>query len=310
VGPAFLFEAARLGKRHGFCGECRFNGQLPRDRGLATSYGMILDFAFIGKVSRRNLAHDEKALVTIYKKKRLDRLLVESGLAPTRSRAADLVRRGCVQVEGVRAAKPGALVAGDAALSVEPGAALYVSRGGLKLAAALDGFGLDPAGRIALDIGASTGGFTEVLLARGASRVYAVDVGRDQLHESLRTDPRVVVLEGTDARKLKANLVDGPVSAIVADVSFISLTQALPVPLSLAAPGAWLVALVKPQFEAGRASVGKGGIVRDAKDRERAVARVRAFIEDEGWVVLGVMSSPILGGSGNQEFLIAARYSG
>jgi 23S rRNA (cytidine1920-2'-O)/16S rRNA (cytidine1409-2'-O)-methyltransferase len=269
---------------------------------------MISDFAFIGKVGRRNLAHDEKALVTIYKKMRLDRLLVESGLAPTRSRAADLVRRGCVQVGGVLAAKPGALIAGDAALSLEPGAALYVSRGGLKLAAALDDFGLDLAGRVALDIGASTGGFTEVLLERGAGRVYAVDVGRDQLHENLRSDPRVVVLEGTDARKLEANLVDEPVSAIVADVSFISLTQALPPALSLAAPGAWLGALVKPQFEVGRASVGKGGIVRDAKDRERAVARVGEFLEDAGWRVAGVMPSPILGGSGNQEFLIAARY--
>ena len=147
-----------------------------------------------------------------------------------------------------------------------------------------------------------------MLLEQGASRVYAVDVGRDQLHESLRTDSRVVVLEGTDARKLEANLVKEPVSAIVADVSFISLTQALPVPLSLAAPGAWLVALVKPQFEAGRAAVGKGGIVRDAKDRERAVARVREFLEDAGWRVAGVMPSPILGGSGNQEFLIGARY--
>lgn len=273
----------------------------------SAGYGMILDFAFIGKVGRRNLADDEKALVTIHKKMRLDHLLVESGLAPTRSRAADLVRRGCVQVEGVLAAKPGALVAGDAALSLEPGAALYVSRGGLKLAAALDGFGLDSAGRIALDIGASTGGFTEVLLERGAVRVYAVDVGRDQLHESLRTDPRVVVLERTDARKLEANLVKEPVSAIVADVSFISLTQALPVPLSLAGPGAWLVAVVKPQFEAGREAVGKGGIVRDAKDWEWAVARVRAFVQDAGWRVAGVMPSPILGGSGNQEFLIAAR---
>lgn len=243
----------------------------------------------------------------IYKKKRLDQMLVEGGLAPTRSRAADLIRRGEVSVAGVAVLKPGALVAPDAPLAVRPGASPYVSRAGLKLEAALDAFGLEAAGRTILDIGASTGGFTHVLLARGAARVFAVDVGRGQLHADIRADPRVVALEATDARRLDRALIGEEVTAIVADVSFISLTQALPAALGLAAPGAWLVALVKPQFEAGREAVGKGGIVREAADREKAVARVRAFIAGEpGWTVIGEIASPIRGGSGNEEILIGA----
>ena len=243
----------------------------------------------------------------IYKKKRLDLLLVESGLAPTRSRAADLVRQGAVSVAGVKALKPGILVPPEAPLTVAPGAQPYVSRGGLKLEAALDAFGFEAKGRTALDIGASTGGFTDLLLARGAALVYAVDVGRDQLHAKLRGDPRVVSLEATDARSLDAGLVPEKVTAIVADVSFISLTQALPAALGLAAPGAWLIALVKPQFEAGREAVGKGGIVRDAAHRRAAVERVRAFIEAlPRWTVTHEMASPILGRDGNEEFLIGA----
>jgi 23S rRNA (cytidine1920-2'-O)/16S rRNA (cytidine1409-2'-O)-methyltransferase len=243
-----------------------------------------------------------------YKKKRIDRLLVEVGLAATRARAADLVRRGCVTVAGEAVCKPGTLVADDAALTVTPGAGDYVSRGALKLFAALRSFGLSPHGAVALDVGASTGGFTEVLLAEGAAKVYAVDVGREQLHERLRTDPRVMPLEATDARKIDATIIPESVTAIVADVSFISLTQVLPAALKCAAPGAWLVALVKPQFEAGREAVGKGGVVRDEKDRARAVARVRDFLEGQGWRVLGVIPSPIAGGSGNVEFLIGARH--
>ena len=244
-----------------------------------------------------------------YKKTRLDTLLVDCGLAATRARAADLVRRGAVRVGGVVAAKPGQLVARDAVLAVSPGAATYVSRGGLKLEAALDAFGLDAAGKVALDIGASTGGFTDVLLGRGAAKVYAVDVGRGQLHEKLRADPRVVPLEATDARTLDRSVVPEPVSAIVADVSFISVTLVLPTALALAAPGAWLVALVKPQFEAGREAVGKGGVVRKEEDRQRAAARVRDFVASQpGWTLLGVMPSPIEGGSGNREFLLAARH--
>jgi 23S rRNA (cytidine1920-2'-O)/16S rRNA (cytidine1409-2'-O)-methyltransferase len=243
-----------------------------------------------------------------YKKKRIDRRLVEMGLVPTRARAADLIRRGCVTLAGEPVAKPGALVADDAVLALAPGAGSHVSRGGLKLEAALEAFGLDPQGRVAVDVGASTGGFTEVLLARGAAKVYAVDVGRDQLHESLRADPRVVSLEATDARALDVEAIPEPVGVIVADVSFISVTQALPAALKRAAPEAWLVVLVKPQFEAGREAVGKGGIVRDEQDRARSVTRVREFLISEGWTVLGVVQSPIEGGSGNVEFLIGARH--
>jgi 23S rRNA (cytidine1920-2'-O)/16S rRNA (cytidine1409-2'-O)-methyltransferase len=246
----------------------------------------------------------------IYKKMRLDRILVDRGLAATRSRAADLIRLGAVRVEGMPALKPGALLDPGASLTVEADASPFVSRGGLKLAAALDAFRLDPKGLVVLDIGASTGGFTVVLLERGASRVFAVDVGRDQLHAKLREDPRVMVQEGTDARALDAEVIDGPVGAIVADVSFISLTKALPAALKLAAPGAWLVALVKPQFEVGREWVGKGGIVRDAAARARAVAEVRAFIDaTPGWKVFAEIPSPIAGGSGNEEVLIGANHA-
>ena len=244
----------------------------------------------------------------IYKKTRLDQLLVESGLAPTRSRAADLIRRGLVSVAGVTALKPGAQVAPDAELRLSPVASRYVSRGGEKLEAALDAFGFDPNCTIALDVGASTGGFSDVLISRGAAKIYAVDVGTGQLHAKLRVNPRVVALEGTDARALDRRVIGEAVTAIVADVSFISLTLVLPAALKLAAPGAWLVALVKPQFEAGRAAIGKGGIVRAAADRKKAVDRVRGCIEDAGWTVVGEIASPILGGGGNEEFLIGARH--
>ena len=251
-----------------------------------------------------------KSANEIYKKMRLDRLLVERGLAPTRSRAADLVRLGAVTVAGAPASKPGMLLATDTELSVVPGASPYVSRGGLKLAAALDAFDLSPEGRIALDLGASTGGFTEVLLERGAARVYAVDVGRGQLHPQLRGDPRVSILEETDARRLDAGTIPEPVGAIVADLSFISLIKALSPALGLAAPGAWLVALVKPQFEAGREAVGSGGIVRDELVRAEAVARVREFVAGvAGWEMIGETPSPIQGADGNIEFLLAALLS-
>jgi 23S rRNA (cytidine1920-2'-O)/16S rRNA (cytidine1409-2'-O)-methyltransferase len=247
--------------------------------------------------------------MAIYKKKRLDRILVERGLAETRSRAADLIRLGAVTVDGKKAGKPGMLLLPDAELTVAADASPFVSRGGLKLAAALDAFGLDPKGLVVLDIGASTGGFTDVLLARGAAKVFAVDVGRGQLHDRLRQDARVVPLEGTDARRLDTSIVTELPGAIVADLSFISLTKALLPTLQLAAPGAWLVALVKPQFEMGPEAVGKGGIVRDAAARARAVTEVRAFIEAQpGWRVFAEMPSPIPGGSGNEEFLIGASY--
>ena len=241
---------------------------------------------------------------------RLDRILVARGLVETRSRARDLIVRGQVSVDGRAVTKPGALVTETAALALaEP--ADYVSRGALKLEAALDAFGLDAAQRVCLDVGASTGGFTEVLLARGAGKVYAVDVGRDQLHGRIRADQRVVSLEGLDARELSLAHVPQPVSAIVADVSFISLEKVLPSALALAAMGAWLVVLVKPQFEAGREAIGKGGIVRDQAVRDQQAAKIAAWLGGQpGWRVIGSMASPIEGGSGNQEFLVGARFDG
>jgi len=241
-------------------------------------------------------------------RKRLDRVLVERGLVATRSRAHDLIGRGCVLVDGTVVSKPGLEVHAQAEISLADNVQAYVSRGAVKLSSALAHFGFDAKGVAALDIGASTGGFTQVLLQAGARRVYAVDVGRGQLDPTLRQDPRVVSLEGRDARSLTKAEVPEAVGAIVADVSFISLTKALPVPLSFAAPGAWAVALIKPQFEAGREAVGKGGIVREAADRERAVGIVRDWIERQpGWSVADVIESPLLGGSGNREFLIGAR---
>lgn len=241
---------------------------------------------------------------------RLDQLLAERGLAATRSRARDLILRGLVRVDGAVAAKPAASVDPDAQIEVAPGHD-YVSRSAEKLVAALEAFGFACAGRRAIDLGASTGGFTEVLLARGAARVFAVDVGRGQLHQSLRDDPRVVALEGLDARALTAARIPDPIDAIVADVSFVSLTKVLPVPLTLAAPGAWLAALIKPQFEAGPGHVGKGGIVRDAAARARAIAEVDAWLAaQQGWRVIGTCPSPIAGGDGNLETLIGAQFDG
>lgn len=234
--------------------------------------------------------------------------MTERGLAATRSRARDLIRLGAVTVDGAIARKAGALVAADAPIQVDQAVSPYVSRGGVKLAAALDAFAFDPAGRVALDLGASTGGFTDVLLQRGARRVYAVDVGHDQLASSLAADSRVVSLERTNARDLDERLIPEPIEAQVADVSFISLTLALPAGLALTVPGAWLVALVKPQFELGPDDIGKGGILRDAAARERALTKVRDWITNQpGWHVTGTLPSPIQGSDGNEEFLIGAR---
>lgn len=245
-------------------------------------------------------------------RKRLDDALVARGLAPTRSRARDFILRGMVQVGGIVAKKPAMLVGPDDPLDMAPHAGMhYVSRGALKLAAALDAFGFDPAGRIALDAGASTGGFTQVLLERGACRVHAVDVGHGQFHATLQTHPGVVLHERTDVRTLNAICLDHPVTAIVADVSFISLTKVLPTLVELAAPGAWLVALVKPQFEVGADAVGKGGIVKDEAARMRAVEKIATFISERpGWTVAGIIPSPIAGGSGNVEFLLGASFDG
>jgi 23S rRNA (cytidine1920-2'-O)/16S rRNA (cytidine1409-2'-O)-methyltransferase len=234
-------------------------------------------------------------------KSRLDLLLVARGLAATRERAQALVMAGEVLVDGLPAAKPGMSVAADAALVVR--AALpYVSRGGVKLAHGLDAFGLDVAGRVALDVGASTGGFTDCLLQRGAARVYAVDVGYGQLDWKLRQDPRVVVLEKTNIRYL-ASLPERP-NLAVADASFISLRLVLPAIWRLTATQTDAVALVKPQFEAGRGQVGKGGVVRDPAVRQAVVDDLAAWAAANGWQVGGVVASPITGPAGNVEFLM------
>jgi 23S rRNA (cytidine1920-2'-O)/16S rRNA (cytidine1409-2'-O)-methyltransferase len=243
---------------------------------------------------------------------RLDLALVERGLAPTRARARDAILRGHVTVNGTLAAKPAMTVDGDAAIAVDDPASGYVSRGALKLIAALDRFGYSPAGRVALDLGASTGGFTQVLLERGAAKVFAVDVGHGQLDARLAADPRVVSREGLNARDLTAGDLDAEnpsaaPQAIVADVSFISLRLVLPPALMLAGEDAWGVFLVKPQFEVGREALGKGGIVRDPMAGERAAADIAQFLErDLGWRIGGVILSPIAGGDGNREFLIGA----
>ena len=240
---------------------------------------------------------------------RLDQALVRAGLAPTRARAQALIAAGVVEVDGMVAAKPAQRVTVDAALAVTGDPVPYVSRGALKLKHVLDAFGLSPKGAVALDLGASTGGFTQVLLERGAAEVWAVDVGHGQLAPELRADSRVRVIEGLNARALHAGLVPPP-DWITADLSFISLAKALPPAMGLARPGAVLVALVKPQFEVGRAAVGKGGIVRDAGAAAAARVGVAAFLRAAGWEILGETASPILGGDGNAEFLIAARKPG
>ena len=238
---------------------------------------------------------------------RADQYLVEKGFAASRNEAQAAIRAGLVTVDGAVLDKPARLIAEGAVVAyAKPHP--FVSRGGVKLAAALDRFGLSPEGRVALDIGASTGGFTQVLLTRGAAKVHAADVGHDQLHASLRRDPRVVARDGINARDLSAAIVPEAPEAIVADVSFISLRLVLPPALAMAALGAWAVALVKPQFEAGRAALSKGGIVRDAEVRAAVLAEIENFVgRQPHWSVLGHMESPIAGGDGNIEFLLAAR---
>ncbi len=235
---------------------------------------------------------------------RADIALVDRGFFESRAKARAAIEAGLVRVDGAQVRKPSEPVSEDAqieATAPHP----WVSRAGLKLVGGLDHFGVDPQGRICMDVGSSTGGFTQVLLSRGAERVYAVDVGRDQLHASLRGEARVRVMESTDARSLKASMIEPAPSLIVCDASFISLRLVLPTPLELATQRADLIALIKPQFEAGRARV-KKGVVRDADVHAEVCEHIQLFLEGLGWRVRGLIPSPIDGGDGNREFLIAA----
>ncbi len=244
-------------------------------------------------------------------KARADALVHGRGLAESRARAAALILAGKVRTGERLIAKPGDLIPADAPLAIEGANHPWVSRGGVKLAHGLEAFGIDPKGLVCLDIGASTGGFTDVLLQRGAARVYAVDVGHGQLDWRLRNDPRVVVLERTNARYLTAAQVPEAPALIVCDASFIGLEVVLPAALDRAAQGATLVALVKPQFEVGRGRVGKGGVVRDPALHAEVVARIVEWLERAmDWRVLGTAESPITGPEGNKEFLVAARKGG
>ena len=239
-------------------------------------------------------------------KARLDQLLVDRGLAESRTRAQALILAGRVFTGEQRLDKPGVQVAVDLEVGVR-GAEIYVSRGAHKLIAGLDAFAIDPDGLVCLDVGASTGGFTDVLLSRGAARVYAVDVGYGQLDARLRGDPRVGVLERTNARHLTAAQIPEPINLVVCDASFISLRLVLPAALALTRPGARLVALIKPQFEVGKGQVGKGGVVRDPALHEAVCADITAWLDGlPGWTVSGVVPSPLLGPAGNREFLVGA----
>ncbi len=240
-------------------------------------------------------------------KQRVDQMLVDRGLAESRTRAQALVMAGLVFAGERKVDKPGQALADDVALQVRGRDHPWVSRGGIKLAHGLDHFGWDVTGAVAIDVGSSTGGFTDVLLSRGATRVYAVDSGTNQLAWTLRQDPRVVVHEQTSARLLTAAHVPDPIDLVVCDASFIGLSKVLEVPLGFVRPGGRVLALIKPQFEAGRAEVGKGGVVRDPVVHARVCAEVVAWLEQGGWQVEGVVESPITGPEGNVEFLVAAR---
>ena len=240
---------------------------------------------------------------------RADLFLVGHGYAETRGEAQAAIKAGRVTADGAVVAKPSQMLRADMTIVYEREHP-YVSRAALKLIAALDHFGLSPEGRTCLDIGASTGGFTQVLLERGARRVFAIDVGHDQLHKTVAADPRVVSLERLNARDLTDAHIVGRIDAIVVDVSFISLTLALGSALKVAAPGSWLIALVKPQFEVGREHVGKGGIVRDSYARTEAAVRVAQWLAGiDDWQVHGLIESPIQGGDGNRGYLLAATKS-
>ena len=239
-------------------------------------------------------------------KQRADQLLVSRGLVESRTRAQALIMAGTVFSGERKLAKAGDMLAEDAPLEVRGKDHPWVSRGGIKLAHGLEHFGFDVTGAVALDVGSSTGGFTDVLLSRGAAKVYAVDVGTNQLAWKLRQDPRVVVMEQTNARNLTAQQIPEPIDVVTCDASFISLSKVLESPLKPARSGAKLVALVKPQFEAGREEVGKGGVVRDLAVHQRVCGAAAEWVGSQGWLVLGTTESPITGPEGNVEFLLGA----
>ncbi len=244
-------------------------------------------------------------------KQRADVVLVERGLVESRAKAQALIMAGLVYANTKRVAKAGDMLPDDVEIMLKGQDHPWVSRGGVKLAHGLAHFGFDPTGRIGLDVGASTGGFTDVLLTHGATKVYAVDVGHGQLAWKLRSDERVVVLEKTNARHLTTEIIPEPIGAVVCDASFIGLQIVLPAGLALCAPGAFAVALIKPQFEAGPEQVGKGGVVRDAAVHEEVCARIEGwFAALPGWEARGITPSPIKGPEGNVEFLIGAQFVG
>jgi 23S rRNA (cytidine1920-2'-O)/16S rRNA (cytidine1409-2'-O)-methyltransferase len=241
------------------------------------------------------------------RKTRVDQLLVERGLAESRARAQALILAGLVFVGERKVAKAGETVSGDAPIDVRGRDHPWVSRGGIKLAHALDHFKIDVTGMTAIDVGSSTGGFTDVLLTRGAAHVFAVDSGTNQLAWKLRQDDRVTVHEQTSARIITDAHITRPIDILVCDASFIALDKVLPVPMSFARPGAWLAALIKPQFEVGRDQIGKGGVVRDPDLHAAVCDQVMRWLESIDWPVTGLTQSPITGPSGNVEFLVAAQ---
>ncbi|WFU48308.1 TlyA family RNA methyltransferase [Sinorhizobium terangae] len=245
----------------------------------------------------------EEAKISI----RLDQLLLNSGLVASRARARDAIQRGTVKVDGRTVTKPAASFVEGVAITIDDPAQAYVSRAALKLVAALDHFGLDPSGQTCIDIGASTGGFTEVLLTRGARHVVAVDVGHGQMHPRIAEDPRVTNIEGLNARAMTMEDVGNhAITFVVSDVSFISLKLALPPALGMAETGAHCVLLVKPQFEAGREAISKAGLLKDPESAPAVAAELeRWLVADMGWRSLGLIPSPIAGGDGNTEFLLA-----
>lgn len=246
---------------------------------------------------------------TKQEKRRLDIWLVEQKLAPSRSRARDLIKSGFIKVNGSIVTKVGQTVAPSTEITLSNEAPNFVSRSAVKLEQALSYFEIEVTGKTILDVGSSTGGFTEVLLRNGAKHIYAIDVGHDQLHESLKGNPKITSLEGQDARTLKPSDFNWPIEAITIDVSFISLTKALETPLSFIQKQGWLIALIKPQFEVGKKALGKGGIVKNEAEHQAVIEKITKWLTKKpNWQILGVIPSPISGQSGNKEFLLAAKF--